>query len=384
MANNLSVLNPKKWEPYVQDYLNNMLIAMEVARTKFSVDIQRSGQEIEFPTLSDVYLEDYIPGTDLTEQPMTAVSSVLTIDQKKGVLVNIDDMERAQAEADYQLAMSKQMAYQLRNNMDGTLITTGVNTAALSAVGGTLNGSSMYQAMLDADTSLFQANAYTTGMQKFAIMGPQFKNLLASTFVANGFQVADSTLRNGFEGFAHGFDVYCSNNIPSSVPFTLAVNPTPGDTITIWGVTWTYVAAAANPGEITIAGGVAGTQTNTINAIAGTGTGFVDVSSDNRTVLKNQRAVLSAFVADVATLSGLGKINASSSFASASNLFGTETTSILFGVKGAIALAAQIMPTLETTPKPKQFGVYLKGKELYGTKVFSRDARRLYKLTVNA
>ena len=383
MANTTTPFNPTLWQSSIQDYLVNMLVAKMVAMTKFEVSLSY-GDEVEFPEMSDIYLQTYTPGTDLTAQPIVGTSSVLQINQSKAALLDIDKIEKVQSKPDYQIKLSKQLAYQLANGIDAAVISTGVTGAGLTATGGTLNAASMFQAMLDADTSLYRNRAYSQGAQKFAIMGPKFKNFLTSTFVANGFKESDSSLRNGFEGRANGFDVYCSNNVPSSVDITIATNPTNGDTMTIFGVTITFATAATNAGEVTIGGSAAATQTNLSNLIDNTSTGFVDFSQEDRAIVENANIEISAWSSNLATITGAGYIGGTETFTSANNFFGTETTYILFGVKGAIALATQIQPTLELSDKPKQFGQYLKGIDLYGTKVFSRSAKRLYALTVNA
>lgn len=384
MANSLSVLNPTLWQSTVQDYLDNMLVAKELAMTKFEVGLEY-GKEIEFPELSDLYLQSYVPGTDLTSQPIVGTSSKLLINQFKAALLDIDSVEKIQAKADYQVALSKQMAYQLANDVDASVLTTGVAGAALTRTVGTVDTSSMYQILLDADTELFRNRAYSNGAQKFAVMGPKFKNLLSSTFVANGFQSADVTLKNGFTGFANGFDVYVSNNLPCSQALTIATNPTAGDSIKIFGVTVTFVAAAANPGEVTIGVAASNTQTNLSNLINNTSTGFVDLSQEDRSVWTNSKIAISTWNTNLATISGVGYIGGTVVlFTSGNNFFGTETTKILFGVKGSIALAMQKEPTIQFSDKPKQFGDYMKGLDMYGTKVFSRSAKRLYAVTVNA
>jgi len=383
MSNTTTVFNPTLWQSTIQDYLDNMLVAKEIAMTKFEVGLEY-GDEIEFPEMSDVYLQDYTPGTNLSEQSIVGTSSILQINQKKGAALRIDRIEKVQAKADYQVALSKQLAYQLANNIDAAVLSTGVSGAALSATGGTLDAASMLQAMLNADTVLFRNRAYSQGSQKFAVMGPKFKNLLTATFVANGFQLADTDLVNGFSGKANGFDCYTSNNMPSSQLLTIVTNPTANDTIELFGVTVTFVASATNPGEVTIGLSASATQTNLSNLINNTSTGFVALGQENLSVWENANIAISAWSSDDATITGAGYIGGTSSFTSVNNFFGTETTYILFGVKGAIALATQIEPTITYSDIPLQFGNYLKGLSLYGTKVFSRSTKRLYKLLVNA
>lgn len=386
MANTTTALNPTLWQSTVQDYLVNMLVARDISQTKFDVPFGQMGAEIEFPELSDVYIETYTPGSDMTEQPIVATSSKLLIDKFKDCLLNIQDPEKIQSKADYQIALSKQIAYQLANDIDATVLKTITSASGVTSLGslGTLDASSILQATLDADTTLFRQNAYSMNAQKFAVVGPKFKNLMASSLISNGFNTADATLRNGFVGKYSDFDVYVSNNLPSSQAVTIATNPTAGDTITLFGVTWTFRASASAAGEITIGVAASNTQTNVTNALTGSGTGYVDVSQENRARLKNAQLAISTWGSDLATITGAGYIGGSAVFTSANNFWGTETTKLIYGVKGAVALAVQKEPEIESTPIPKQKGVYLKGFDMYGTKVFSRSVKRLVIATVNA
>lgn len=385
MANTFGPLNPEKWRPVVQDYLNNILVAMEVANVKYG-EMLSSGDVIHFPETSDLRVQDYTPGTDLTPSNLTATDSALTVNQSKSVIVDIDDDEKIQAEADYALAYSKQMAFRLSNEIDKQLIAAGVDTASNTATAGTLTATTIFSEMVAAQTSLFRSNASDGEM--FALMGPQHKGLLTQTFYTNGFKEADSSLRNGFVGKANSFKVYCTNNLPSEVTLTLANQPSNGETITFAGVTYTYVTTlGSTAGNILIGANVAATQANTIAAIngaAGAGSTYVELSEEDRNVMSNGDFSLAAFASNAAVLSGVGYINPSETLAGAGDGWGTETTRILFGRMGAISLGMQTQPNLKISDKPLQHGYYYKGHTLFGTKVFSRDAKRLHSLTVNA
>ena len=385
MANTLTPLNPTKWEPVVQDYLNNILVATMVAQTKFR-DRLKSGDEIEFPETSDLTVQDYTPGTDLTPSDMVATSSVLTVDQSKSVVVDIDDDEKIQAEADYPLAYSRQMAFRLANQIDRDLISDGVTSAANTGTAGTLTATSIFTEMIAAHTSLFRANA--TDGRLFAIMGPQHKGLLTQTLYTNGYKEADNALRNGFSGRANEFDVYCSNNIPSSVTLTIANVPSDGETVVIAGVTFTYkTALTPTAGEVLIGANLAAAQANLIAAVngaAGAGSTYVALSADDRATLSNGNFSMSAFATNVTTITGVGLINGSETLAGSGDDFGTETTNILFGRVGAMSLGMQTQPNLKISDKPLQHGYYYKAHTLYGVKTFSRDTNRLYNLTCNS
>lgn len=385
-TNFASVLNPEKWTPTVQDYLENMMVAEKVCDTRYRSYL-RTGDQINFPQMSEFSSQTYTPGTDMTESNLTAAQSSLTVTESKACMVRVDKKEAMQAEADYSLNLARHAAYLLKNDVDKHVISTGVNGANTTISGGSLSVSTIYQVMVDAHTQLFRNNASDGNL--FVIMPPAQKGLLTQTFIANGFSESDTSLRNGFEGRANGFDVYCSNNVPSSVVLTLSTNPSNGHTLRVGGVTFTFVTngTAANAGEISIGANAAATQAIVRDAINGTGTPgastYIELSDEDRAILKNSDFSCGAFSSNAATITAVGYINGSIS-AAGSNGFGTETTSMLFGQYQAIALGMQKEPDLEITPIPKQFGEFYKTLTLFGSKVFSRNAKRLVRVTCNA
>lgn len=392
MATNINfyganVLNPEWWKPLIQDYLNNMLISFDICNTKCEAMLS-SGNTVHFPQVSDVRTQNYTPGTDLTIDPLTATNSQLVVDQSKAVTFSVDPIEVKQANAPWATQVAYQAAYQLRNNIDQYVINTGITNASTTTNAGSQTTSTILALLNDRHAQLGRNNALDDTV--FAVIDYDRLSLLTQTFVANGFNEADAMLRNQFVGRASGFDVYVTNNLPSTNTFTLAVNPTAGNTFTIYGVTWTYVVigTATNAGEISIGAVLATTQASTLNAINGTGTpgaaNYIDVSVDNRRNLQNRQLLASAFVANVSTLTGFGKMAATSVFTSASNLFGTETTTLLFGRIGAISLAIQMMPDLYIRPEPKQISDNYITQVLFGAAVFSRDTFRLTTAVINA
>ncbi len=389
MANSLSVLNPANWRPIVQDFLNNILIATDVANTKFEAELV-NGSTINFPQMSDLRVQSYTQGTDLTMDDVTATQSTLIVNQSRAVTFVLDPVQERQAKAKYGVVMAKQAAFRLANEIDALLLSTGVSGAA-NATGsyGSLTSSTILDCMNEAYSKLFRANA--TDGEMFAVVDPERRRLLTQTFVANGFVQADRSLQHQFEGMAAGYKVYVSNNLPSTQALTFAVQPTAGDKFTVYGVTYTFVAngTAANAGEISLGANLAATQPIIVNAINGTGTPgastYIEVSTDDRRNLQNHNVVAGAFAANVTTITAAGRIAcAFPVMTSASNLVGTETTSLLFGRVGAISLGMQMQPNLYVREEPKQIARNYITHTLYGVKVFSRDAYRLCKATINA
>ena len=384
MANAITALNPEIWKAMTQDFLNNSLVSMAVCNTKCEAYLN-AGDQVNFPYLADVRLQTYAQGTDLTADALTATQDSLTVDQSKAVVFPMDPVQEKQALADYGAQLAYQAAFQLRNNIDQVVINSVVDNANNSVTGGTLTSATMVSKMTDAYAALQRANAVDGEM--FAVIDPERAGLLSQTFIANGFQIGDNTLRNGFSGRAVGFDVYVSNNLKYSVTLTVDTQPANTETITVAGVTWTLVTdgTCANAGEINIGANIGDFQTILPKALNGTSsTDYVDVSTANRRKYQNAQLSCGAFASDDVVITAYGKLSCSETMATATNVFGTETTNMLFGRKGAVSLAIQMQPELYIKEEPLQLARNYITHTLYGYATFTRDKDRLCVMTTNA
>jgi hypothetical protein len=383
-----NIVNAEWWKDMIQDYLRNMLIGTEICNTKCE-SLLTSGNTVHFPTVSDVYVQDYTPGTDLTITPLTALDSTLVVDKSKAATFSVDPVEVKQATSKYVPTVTFQAAYDLKNNIDQEIIDNAITSASQNSTSfASLSVSNMNNLMADRKAQLYRNNA--TDGPLFFVTDADGISTLSLTFIANGFNEADTTLRNGFAGSAGGFQVYATNNLPYSVTLTADTNPTAADTFTLWGVTWTFVAngTAANPGEISIGANIAATQAIIVNAINGTGTPgastYIDVSVTNRRNLQNRQANSAAFAANASVITGFGRPFQAETFTAGTNVFGTCTTKYLFGRFGAPSLAIQMRPELYIHPEPKQLSMNYMTHTLFGNAVFTRDQQRLVTATINA
>lgn len=387
MAN--TVVNTTRYANRAQMWLRSALVAEAVCSSKFE-SVLRPGQTIDFPYRSTVRIQDRSPSTNLTIDDFTDTSDTYTISQSKAATSNVDDLQQLLSnQMDPQGDLESEIGYQLANNIDQYVIATGLAGAYETVAGGTLSASNVFET-LSSVTATLSRNKALMG-RSYAIVDPDFVATLANSDKANGFNLADETLVNGYRGpTSAGFMIYESNNLPFSVTLTLAVNPTANDTFSLQGKTWTFVAngTAAAAGEISIAGSAAGTQAIVVNAINGTGTPgastYIDFSTDDRRELLNAQVSSSSFSANVATITGYGKLSASGTFASGSNLFGTETKQILCGKYGAVDLTIQSAPKIELRYPEANTSVNIIGETQFGAGVFTRYARSLVKLTANA
>ena len=391
MANTVAALNPEKWMSNVQDFLNAMLLSEGIAESRMFDGMVKSGDAINFPYINDMRVQSYTPGTDLTIDDFTATQSTLTINRSKAATLYVDPQELAQAEdKGYAEKLARQAAFVLAQELDQNVLGTGVTAAAASSVtGGTLSASTIYTKLTEAMANLDRENA--TDGPMFAVLDPERVALLAQSEVANGFNVADTALKNGFVGDSQaGFKVFKSNNLPTSQTITMPTIPTATDTMTIGGVTWTFVAsgAAAVAGEISIGANIAATKVNIPLALNGTGTPgattYIEISTANRRKYQNMQLTCAAFSSDNCTVTAYGKLNWTEDVTPTDCVVGTETTQILTGRVGAISVARQMRPELYIKPVAAQLGDNYITHQLYGSTVFYRDTFRLATITHNA
>lgn len=389
MANSLTNLNAEWWQATIQFFLNNMLVAREICNTKEEA-LLVSGSSVNFPSVNDLTVSDYTQGTDITPQTLTASNSILTVNQSKIVSFIVDPVQEMQATSKYVTTMAQQAAFRLANEIDKQVLSDCATLAANTGALGSVSTSTIFNALTQAYAALFYANA--TDRELWVVMDATRLSYLTQNFIANGFQQADKKLEDGFSpyaGTANGFKVYVSNNIPSSVSLTVAVNPTAGDVFTLMGQTWTFVAngTAAVAGDISIGGNAAATQAIIKNAINGAGTPgastYIEITAAKRAVYTNNNLASATFSANVSAITGVGPMGQSSTFTSGSNLFGTASTYMLFGSMGAPSLAVQILPSLYIHPLQYQIGLNYMTHTLFGHTVFTRDTNRLVAYTLN-
>jgi len=228
IANDTSALVPEVWSARMQIPLRKSLVALEVCNTDLRDELTY-GDTIHMGYITEISAVDYTPGTELTPDALTATDDSITVDQRKAVPFYIDDTDKLQAKPDYAAAWAEDAAYQLRDAIDTAVlgeVTAGVTFGESTAATGTyITGSAtqtitassgiMIKVFADARAALRDMNVEEAG-DWIAILEPATAAHLEVIAVDKGFNMADSTLKNGFAGSFMGFKIYVSNNLPSN------------------------------------------------------------------------------------------------------------------------------------------------------------------------
>lgn len=394
-----TIINKVVYPEDVQLHLQSNLVADRICGRHFESALQQ-GQQIIFPYFNDVQVGTYSYSGNNTVRDSTATTDSYTITTPVYTAFQYDPLQnRLFQDPSWMSEQTRNMGYQLAKYIDQYVFSTAIAACYSTVAGGTITSSSMLSLLATVNATL-TANQARVG-NRYIVMDPYNAALLPQMDASYGFQAADAALREGNPGFVGrtslGLNVYQSINLPYSVTYTLATTPTAGATVTLYGVTWTYVAngTAAAAGDISLGTGgsaLADTQANFRAAVNGTGTPgastYIDLSSDNRAVYVNAQIACAAFSGNAAAITAYGKI-AGSATGTNPGSFGTETMSMFAGVEGVIDLTMQVQPYVKESDYITSAGTFSNARTVsatqqFGAGVFSRDKRSLVKITANA
>jgi hypothetical protein len=249
-----------------------------------------------------------------------------------------------------------------------------------------------------------------TGMP-VAIISPQVYQALILYLGGKTTVLGDKVSVSGHAGAFMSFNLFVSNQTPSSVALTMATVPTTGDTFTINGFTFTFVTGSlgTTAGNILVSA-LSDAKTALIAALAApfttTSTYYAQA---NTTANQNKLAnlVCSAFSTNQATIyqGGIGTMQITLGQNTGGAVWGgaftgnvntgtqtggvtTGTVTVLqhniFGVSKSVGLCLQHEPSLYVNPVSGKVGKDYVTWAFYGIKVFKYMTTQLIDVQINA
>lgn len=221
-----SAISPTVYSEMVQIPLYKRLVALEIANTRFSDTV---GNAVKIPRYSDLSAQTYTPGTPVSATNLTWAFDTLNLSTYKHVTFYIDDPRAQTVAVDQAAALAPNAAFQLGNAIDrftfGKITgSAGFTYIGVDAPGLGLGGTAHREASASsaniinlfagARKLLRNANVEESG-DWCAVITPTVASYIDIKTASVGFNVADSTLRNGYAGDFMGFQIYISNNLPS-------------------------------------------------------------------------------------------------------------------------------------------------------------------------
>lgn len=391
MANNLSAFNPEYWSKRMQVIRFKIPVYMKIASME-ERSLLKDGDTVHRPYRSRLVTQNYTRGTDVSIQDVSATDETLVVNTAKIVPFYVDDLDRIQNKWDTANKFADDAGTELELTIDADVLGEVVNadyTVDDGDVGGTagtaitLTTSNVLRVFAAAAKKLNRGNI--TMADRFAVISPTTHQLLVEYLAGKDTNVADRVGENGYVGRFQGFELYLSNQTYYSATWTPANNPTNNDTITINGVTFTFVSSiGSTAGNVLIGGTLADTLDNLVTLIgdlaATTATG-VAVSADS------QRALAGLSITDNATnvtlqFEGAGEIDVAAS--EANDPWSAQTVHLMFGQKGAVDLVVQKQPNVVFKDVPTKLGRNVMPWTLYGLKTFQEGGEQLVDVQLDA
>jgi len=390
MANALTTLNPELWSARTQSYIRKSGVFMAIAnmeeRSKLSV-----GDTVHRPYTSDFQVNDYTKGTDVSIQDISGTDEYLSVATTKEISFYVDDIDKIQNLYNAADIRSGQAGYRLANEMDGAFFQE-VENATYDFDDGDIGGSAWSPITLSASNAVKTASLVKAMMNKASIewdrprdlvVDPASASFIEQQVVANGFNTADLTLKNGYAGDFLGFKVFVSNNLLHESVSTNTGNVSADDTYTIGWVTFTFKASPSAAGEVDVVSDAETSFDNLTLAINGGAVGsiYIALSDADRATLTNLKAVASN-TATVLTVKTSGNPAVAEVLANVTTA--TTIVKCLAERRGAIDMVIQKMPTTQINKSPLKTGYNFITYNLYGKKTFNEGANRMVELNVTA
>lgn len=396
MANNLVASSPTYWSKVAHRNLIKKSIFRSVASFKEQGGLS-SGLEVDRPYRALITTGKYTKGTALSAQDITTVSDKLTINDSTSAFIYYDKVDETQNSINQATEVALEFGRQMSADVDAAFLYTGIAAAASSVDDGdfsgtsgaplTLSTSNVASVFSKAKLKLIRKNVDVGAGNLFAAISGEVHDILLQSLAGRESSLGDKRTEDGMVGTFMGFELFLTNNAPASIRITPTDNPSNTETLTVNGVTFTFVStigtAAGNILQTTDTAHTIDNLVALINA-GGVGDGTLSVSLSAADQKKVQRwvAVDGTTYLDVYA-KGASYMTVSDT---ADITYSRYTQHILAGVKGCSDVVVQIEPSVEMVSALSNglHGKYVSALSIFGCKTFSRGADESVNIEINS
>ena len=384
MANNLDAFSPEYRSARTQRLLKKKLISREIASFEEQA-LLRDGDMVHRPYYSDVVVNNYTKGVDVTVQDVSATDEYLVVNKSKEATVYIDEIDVKQNKYDAANKYIDRMTYALRKDIDGSFLQEVLN-AEYTMDDGDMSGTPGNPVTVSASNAFklftlteakMNANDIEDTKPWFFVITPDVKAAIQQTNLVNGFQQADAALRGTLKGMGYlgtwgNFNIFVSNNVAHSNTVTVS-SAANGDSLTINGVTISFKTTPSAAGDVKAA------DKDALMAIINwtASTDYVDLSAADRAKLLAVNAKAITDGTDV-TIVTAGSVT----YAQSGVTLSGEIAHCWAGQYGCSDMVIQKDVAVQKNKEPKKTGYNYLCWTLYGIKTFTEGAKRCINVLV--
>lgn len=262
MANSLSASFETIWAREQQEVFYKRTVSSVVA------DVSKRALMSAGQTLTRTYRSGsvndapsvYSRGTDISLTDITDTAETLTVNKQFADGFYVDDFDAIQDKYDIAANYGRDYGERMKSQIDADVLYEVVNATSVvdaGSVGGTagqgitLATATILNVFTAATKKLAKLNIMDT--DKVGVISPEVEEFISLYYGAKVTDLGDKVAENGYFTKISGYQLYTSNNTTGSAVLALATNPTNNDTVTIQGVTFTFVSSiGATPGNVLI------------------------------------------------------------------------------------------------------------------------------------
>lgn len=205
------------WSTRLNESLKKNLVYGSVVNTDYEGEIKEKGQTVKILSVGGVTISDYDKATGMnTPEEVTDSSLELTINQAKSFNFRVDDIDKAQTNANIMDAAMKEAAYGLADKADQYIAGLYTGVAAGNVIGDDTTpvvptSSNAYDYLVDLGVILDEANV--PDMDRFVIVPAWVYGLLLKDA---RFTKDAQVMASGYIGQVNNMRVFKSNNVPNT------------------------------------------------------------------------------------------------------------------------------------------------------------------------
>ncbi len=359
------------------------------------------GQIVDRPYRSDVSAENYVKGTALVAQDLTATTDKLTVNQLKGMLLYVDNVDKIQNKWSAAKVWAEEAQIRLSNLTDAYVLYEVFN-ANNTVDAGTLGGNSGEGITVTINNilNIFGKinrkldNRDVPDDQKFFLISPEFYDVLWQFIAGKESLLGDKTGETANIGTYASLKLYKTRNLTGSARFTTGdgAAPSNAETLTINGVTFNFVAAiGAAAGNVLIEASLALTIDNLVAFINGGGvsdagpTKYVALSTADQRIVQNWVAVDGTTYVEVRA-KGASYMTVACSQAADAWTPAYQIQHLFAGRKGCVDVVIQKEPNVEmaSTVSAGKSGMNILPLTVFGSFTFNQGKNEMVVVKVRS
>lgn len=208
--------------------------------------------------------------------------------------------------------------------------------------------------------------------------------LMTQYLLGKNIDLAGSVYSNGYTGDVSNAKMYVSENLTGTASLNIATNPTNADTVTINGITFTFVTViGATPGNVLIGVSAAATRANLVALINAPGTTTaqgVALSAANQVAITDTYGLTAVDVPASNKLNitgmGSGALVLSKSLTAGADGWTLNCIHAYYGKMGAVDMVVQDLKEVDMRKTADRRGVNVFSSYLAGIKTFTDGSKK--------